>query len=108
MLGRRLTSISRARLLELVEGIEDGSLLGKWHDGKEAITRKEKVEARQLSALAVWVEQGGIQRIRELLEDDTWRELEFVANGDGVAIRLREVMPRFVRAACGRRLRWPM
>lgn len=95
--GQRITSMSRARFLELWEGIRDGTLDERWTEGKEPSTRKERVEARQIRAMTLLYMENR-EKFQALVESDEWNWLEVVVGKDGL-MYLR--VPRSVVARKG-------
>lgn len=86
--GLLITSLSRVRFDELQEGILDGSLARRWGELEakepEELTRKQKVELRQLSWL-IALTQSDPAAIRKMIDDPHWHEVKVFDRGNGMA-----------------------
>lgn len=82
--GQRITSMSRARFLQLWQEMQDGTLIERWSEGKKPETRKERVEAIQVRAMTLLYLEGR-EKFDLLLESEDWHELEIVMGRDGQA-----------------------
>jgi len=82
--GQRITSMSRARFLQLWQEIKDGTLNERWSKGKEPETRKERTEAMQIKTMTMlYLEHRDMFDL--LLESEDWLEFEVVMGRDGLA-----------------------
>jgi len=79
--------MSRARFLQLWEGIRDGTLLERWPKGKEPETKQEHTEARQIRAVMMLFREHR-KNFDLLLESDDWTEFEVIV-GPGGLLRAR-------------------
>ena len=74
---QRLTSMKRSRFIEISRGIYDGSLKERWPEGKEAVTKKEQVEERQIKAVYMIFSESP-KTFEELYKETNWTELAIV------------------------------
>ena len=82
-----ITSMSRIRFEELCSGIFDGTLAQRWDalaDKENQLTRKQRVELRQIAAIANMAESD--PNLIHWLTNTDWRELRLVRQGDLVQV----------------------
>jgi hypothetical protein len=75
---RRITQMSKPRFMELCAEWADGSLIDKWNDLQEAKTKAEKVEERQIRAIAMLIQEAP-EEYRRLLRED-WKLFEVLVD----------------------------
>lgn len=89
---RKLTEMSRTRFRELMASIANDSISEKWHDGKVAITKSEKVEERQIRAICmIYDGEKERRKLRELLRSDTWDSLELLLDEKNDKVRIHVI-----------------
>lgn len=78
MTKQLITQLTLTRYDELVEQWLDGTLQTKWIEleGKE-LTKKQKVEERQIRGIAMIFRQPDDSHIRQTIRQKNWRILEF-------------------------------
>lgn len=83
---RTITSMKRARFERLLRQMLDGTLMDKWEGvDEDKLTKAQRVEKRQISAIAALQESGELITIYDM----EWREIIFVERGGQLQAELR-------------------
>ncbi len=84
-MAERITSMSRARFMELRQLWLDGTLIDKWR-GLTPKTKSDKVEERQIRGMAMIYQLHQDQR--DILLTDKWSELHIVKDHGSVKLEI--------------------